>query len=197
MKNIPQNILAFLAICGALFLIMNLQKPHSVCDSQVEVFKANQIPFLYLDPKKSYIKTKDFDRVVTFCKKSNSSGGCLEFFNGMKRLYTDLEKVPTGCSATLMEISEVKEAMFLGLELIVHLAWGERPPPSSLERSGWLDSTQVGVFCEYKKLINLHLGRETWNGFVEKQMTNLPGASLLPRNDVWSRTVLSDPCVSY
>ena len=197
MKNIPQNIFALLAICAALFFIMNLQKPHSVCDSQIEVFKGNQIPFLYLDPKKTFAKTRGFDRHVDFCKKSNSAGGCLEFFDGLKRLYTDLEKVPTGCSGELMALPEVNEGMFKGLELIVHLAWGEKPPGSSLERSGWLDSTQVGVFCDYKKLINLHLGKESWNSFVEKQMTSLPGAGLLPRNDIWSRTLLSDPCVSY
>ena len=34
MKNLPQNVFAFLVLVLALFLIMTLQRPHSVCDSQ-------------------------------------------------------------------------------------------------------------------------------------------------------------------
>jgi len=195
-KGLPQNIFAFLTLVLALGLIFILRKPHSVCDSQAEIFKTNQTPFLYLDPKGTS-KTRDFVKFIDFCKLSNSPGGCLEFFDGMKRLYSDLIDVPSGCTPVLIDSPEVKEALFAGLELIVRLAWGEKPPSSNLERNGWLDLSQVAVFCNFKKMMIEQLGSDVWSSFVEKQMSNLPGASLLPRNDVWGRSLLSDPCVSY
>ncbi len=196
MKSLPQNLFVFLILVGILVLIFTVQKPHSVCDSQQEVFKLNQTPFLYLDPKKNTKKT-DLEKFVDFCKSTNSPGGCLDFFEGMRKLHTDLENAPSGCTEGLANLPEVQSAIFTALELMVHLAWGTKPPMTSFERNGWLDSSQVAVFCDFKKLINANMGSDKWKAFVEQQMSSLPGASLLPRNDMWSRTLLSDPCANY
>ena len=51
-RFIARNVIAFLAIAGGMAYIIMNEPPHTVCDSQLEVFKKSQQTFLFKDPKR-------------------------------------------------------------------------------------------------------------------------------------------------
>jgi hypothetical protein len=194
--SLPKGLLVFLALFISLMLIFIAQPPHTACQSQYEVFKNGQTGFLFLDKKQAYKKTTGYQKAVELCKYGNSSGSCLDFFDGVKRVHRDLGSVPSDCSSDVMDNSTLSAFLWESAELIVQLAWGSRAPASYMERAGWLDTYHLAIFCDLKRLLQQHYGQERWNSFIEKQLHNLPQAAQLSRNESWQRSILSFPCDS-
>jgi hypothetical protein len=194
--SLPKAIIVFLALFVSLMIIMILQPPHTACNSQFEVFQASQTGFLYLDPKITYKKTTGLDKSIELCKYANSPGGCLDFFNGMKKLHRDLDAIPTDCANEVMGDSSIQQPLWGALEFMVQLAWGTKPPESSFERAGWFDNYHLAVFCDLKRLAINRYGNDSWSRFVDAQLKVLPQSQTLPRNESWQRSVLSFPCDS-
>jgi hypothetical protein len=194
--SLPKALLVFLALFISLMLIIIAQPFHTACQSQLEVIKANQTGFLFLDEKIKYRKTTGYEKAVEVCKYGNSSGGCLDFFNGMKRVYRDLEFVGGDCTSEILGESIINKTLWDSTELMVQLAWGSKPPASYLERQGWFDTFHLSTFCDLKRLLITHYGKDRWSSFIDGQLKGLPQAATLSRNEAWQRTVLSFPCES-
>jgi len=194
--SLPKAIIVFLALFVSLAVIMVLQPPHTACNSQFEIFQASQTGFLFLDPKVTYKKTTGYDKAVELCKYANSPGGCLDFFNGVRKLQKDLDGVPSDCASEVTGNSLVYKAVWDSLTFMVQLAWGSRAPASYLERTGWFDNYHLSIFCDLKRLAIAQFGRDTWSRFVDNQLKALPQATSISRNESWQRSVLSFPCES-
>jgi hypothetical protein len=192
--SLPKAVLVFLALFVSLMVIMIISPPHTPCQSQLEVFRNNQTGFLYLDKKKSYMKTTGYQKSVEVCKYGNSPGACLDFFSGIKQVVKDLEFMPSECAGDVTSESIVNSAVWESIELMVQLSWGNRAPSSYLERQGWLDTYHLGVFCDLKRLLVTSYGKDRWNQFVNTQLKNLPQAQQLSRNESWQRSILSFSC---
>lgn len=194
--SLPKAIIVFLALFVSLMLIMTLQPPHTACNSQFEVFQASQTGFLYLDPKISYKKTTGYEKSIELCKYGNSPGGCLDFFNGIKKFHRDLEAIPHDCASEVMGNATISALVWESLEFMVQLAWGTKAPASSYERAGWFDTYHLSIFCDLKRLVINQYGNDSWSRFVDEQLKALPQAQSLPRNESWQRSVLSVSCDS-
>lgn len=194
--SLPKAVLVFLALFVSLMVLLVVQPPHTACQSQLEVFRQGQTGFLYLDKKLKYKTKTGYERAVELCKYGNSPGGCLDFFNGLKRVQRDLEFVPSECASQVLDVDSVRKTLWDSAELIVQLAWGSRAPASYFERVGWYDSYHLAVFCDLKRLLINRYGQQRWTSFIDTQLKSLPQASTLSRNESWQRSVLSFPCDS-
>jgi len=199
-SSLPKNMLAFLAIVGGTIFIVIAQPPASVCDSQIEVFKAAQANFLYKDerwPKSKVIKSTKFEYLRDMCKGTNNPGGCYELFQDLKVLLHDISVAPKECGPAIGGLSEVKRALWESMDLIVRLAWGEKPPTAYHAKFGWLDTADVSLFCKMKATVQVAYGESQWTTFREKRLKDLPGAKELPRAQVWDMSLFSENCNRY
>lgn len=198
LAQFSKTTIAFCAIVGGILFIVLSDPPHTVCQSQIEVLKESQKHFLYKDPPKSkVIKTTKYTTQYNRCEGSKSPGGCYEFFQSIKVLLDDLQTVPSDCGAAVGEVSEVRKALWSTVELLVRLAWGEKPPAAYHAKFGWLDNADINLFCKLKVRITQMYGESSWNNFRERMMADLPGAKDLNRNQVWEMALLSENCARY
>ncbi len=194
---IPKNILATGIIIIGIFFIILSDPPHTVCESQLEVLKANQNNLLYKNPKSKFQKVTKYQRLRDQCLNTNSPGGCYELFQEIKLLLQDLSAVPNSCAQQAGAVKEVKEAVWESTEILVKLAWGHTPPSAYHAKFNWLDTADISLFCRLKNRIVVTYGDTAWNSFRERMMTSLPGAKDLPRNRVWDMSIFSENCARY
>lgn len=198
LTSLPKNALAVLAIGAGMILIILSSPPHSVCDSQLEVFKESQKQFLYKPPsKKKIMNTTEYERLRDRCKSTNTPGGCYELFQGVKILLEDLTTVASDCASDVGGIKEVKTALWEMADLLVRLAWGEKPPSSYQSKFGWLDTADITLFCKLRDHIVRAYGEPAWAAFREKTMSDLPGAKDMTRTQVWEFVLFSENCTRF
>jgi hypothetical protein len=194
---LPKGVIAFLAIVGGIAYIIISSPPHTVCDSQIEVFRKTQQSFLFLNPKKKGIKTTKYEILRDNCKATNNPGGCYELFQELKTMNRDLETLPKECSSAVGSVTEVKRAIWESAELMVALAWGEKPPSTYYSKFGWLDRADISLFCSLKARATGLFGESQWNSFRERVFKTLPGAAEMARNQIWDMSILSENCTRY
>ncbi|MGE0528558.1 MAG: hypothetical protein AB7G93_17450 [Bdellovibrionales bacterium] len=194
---VPKNLIAIFAIGAGILLIVFLQPPHTVCDSQLEILKESQKKFLFKDPKSKTQKTTPYQHLMDTCKLTNNPGGCYELFQELKVLTQDLEILSANCARAVGDLSEFRRALWDPAELLVRLAWGEKPPTAYHAKFGWLDTADISLFCKLKARIHATYGQDAWESFRERMMRDLPGAKDLPRNQVWEMSLLSENCQRY
>jgi hypothetical protein len=194
---IPKTTLAFLAIVGGILFIVFSDPPRTVCDAQIEVFKNAQKRFLYKDPKSKQIQTTKYEKLIDHCRMTNTGGGCYELFQEVKIFLHDLGAVPTKCNSAIGGVSEVHKVLWDVTDLMVRIAWGDKPPEGYYAKFKWLDTADISLFCSLKsEVINVY-GDAQWTAFREKMMTDLPGAKDLPRTQVWEMSIFSENCARY
>jgi len=194
---IPKWFVAVLVIGGGIVGLLIYSPPHTVCKSQLEVFQEAQKHFLFLDPKKKKIETTKFRELIDHCKITNSPGGCYELFQETKMMLRDVGAVPSDCLSRLGEIAEVKKALTEVVELLVRLAWGEKPPGTYYQKFGWLDTADISLYCQLKDATTKVYGDEKWDSFREKMFKDLKGADKMNRNEIWDMTLFSENCARY
>lgn len=168
--------------------------PRTLCDAQVEVFNERTALFLKKDPKKPYKKESRYQEVLKQCGFTKSAGGCFDLFNGLRSVMKEIKTVSPDCTSDLGSESDLKKAIWETLDLMVKLAWGEKPPMAPSLRNGIFDGADVSFFCDLKQVAVYLYGEGQWNQFVEKNLKALPGWETLDRNDIWSRSIMSVSC---
>lgn len=196
-KSLSKTTLAFLAIAGGTIFIILSDPPHTLCDAQMDVFKANQIGFLYVNPKNKSEKTPRAEKLLNQCKISNSPGGCFEYFVKIRELLREAKTVPDECLSTLANLKPFKTAIAEVTTLLVQMAWGEKPPTTYFEKFGWLTASEIALFCELKSATQLMYGQTHWDRLQEKLMSSAPGAASLDRKTMWEMSLFSVNCAQY
>lgn len=196
LNSLPKSILAVLAlVVGFIFIILN-DPPTGVCSVQLEIFKEAQKRLLYKETINGVNRPAQMDELLRICRESNGPGGCNELFFKLKTLSKDITSAPSQCASTIAGETEVNNYLWKSYRLMVELAWGSRPPSGYESRFGWLDSADLALFCDLKdNLIRLY-GVERHKKFQEEMFQSLPQASMLTRDQVWQRTILSTRCES-
>ncbi|MBK7844624.1 MAG: hypothetical protein IPJ71_13200 [Bdellovibrionales bacterium] len=196
-SNLPKNILAAAAIIGGIFVIVTMNPPHTLCDSQLDSFKNAQMNFIYLDPKDKIKKTTNFELDMYRCKTSNSPGGCYELFFRLKTLLKDLDSVPPECSGQAGGDTKIRQTLWDSLDLLTRLAWGQKPPEVYHNKLNWLEPPDVLLYCRLKRAAERLYGNSNWEQFREKMFKNLPGIDKLDRATGWEMMLLSTNCEAY
>lgn len=193
-------IVALTLIGGVLFIVLS-NPPHSLCDTQVNFFKEDVGDYLFVDKlkqqkSKGTLKSK-FQKNMEYCRGSNATGGCYEFFFHFRNMLKALNSVSHECQESVGAIKEVKSSLWETIELMVRIAWGERPPKGIYDKYSWMDTSDMNLFCHIKSLNQSLYPEKRWVDFREKMMRDLPGADQLSRNKVWELTIFSDNCVQF
>lgn len=216
LDRIPRPILVFGALTLGVALLFLLREPHTVCMSQLEILKEAQAGGIFPRQTEKSRQPAMFPRLVDNCKIGNSPGACYELFSLLKKLVRDLNGSPQECLAPFGEIKEVKQAITQGAQLIVQLAWGEKPPEPGLGRLGWLEAPDLALFCQLKTTFFRLYGSEEWESFRLATPAKLPGeaqiidggvcvncnylkkaSEVFSPEEVWVRSLFSLRCDQY
>lgn len=185
MGGIFQNekIKIAVGLLAGLALIMIINPPHTICDSKIEI---------YSELIKKQIKP--YTKAMALCKEHTELGGCLQFFEIVGKLYNYMDDVGPQCKEKLGDDKLTAQWLKGAIEMIVRASWGSVPPASSSYKHGWLQVSQVALFCKLKKSLNESFGESEWTEMVNYLLNDLPKAKELGRNEAWARSVMSDPC---
>ena len=77
---------------------------------------------------------------------------------------------------------------------MVRIAWGDKPPRGIGEKYGWMDASDMSLFCNIKRINQKLYSEKQWVDFRERMMKELPGSQKLLREQVWQLTILSNDC---
>lgn len=203
MKNLfftlPRFIIVSVLIVGGVFLIILMDPPHTVCDTQINTFKEKQNIFLYQGEKQILGKatSSDYKKLLEICVKRNSSGGCSELSLRIKEMLRDFDLATEKCSQPLSQEPQVKKVIWESLEMLTRGAWGVKPPSSVYDKFGWLTPADINLYCRLKLVAQDNYSKQDWEAFRERMIKTLMDGTGLTRDTVWQRILLSTRCDSY
>lgn len=196
--TVPKGILAVvILVLGFVFIVYN-DPPKTVCDSQLELFKQNQKEFLYSRPGLN--KTTQgplFPEMYELCKTDNSPGGCFEFFVRLKKFNQDLDNIPRQCSETIQTEPVVRSVMLSSMRLMAEISWGDRGPASINRRNGWLDTSDLSLYCGLRKQADRVYGKESIGEWQDRTLNGLPGVESLEPDQALQKSLFATPCAAY
>jgi len=213
-NSLPKPVLAILVIAAALAFFMFNDPPHTVCDVQMDNLKDDLKGQVFPSVIDKHNMPPLINQAQSACEQGNSAGSCFEYFSILKKLAKDIQNYSSECRQDLASIAEIRKAMREGLTLMVKMAWGSRPPDPGIARTGWLQDSELGLFCQLKDVYTLSFGSEDWNDFRMKITNELPGQpplnmanpkaedtpkaiATMNEKDIWSRSIFSVRCENY
>ncbi|MGZ3769763.1 MAG: hypothetical protein ACXVCP_08000 [Bdellovibrio sp.] len=215
-NSLPKPILALLVIFVGVVAFMVMSPPHTVCDTQEAALREAQAGNIFPTIEKKHKIPPALVRTKEACQLGNSAGSCYEYFMVLKKLADNVGKASSECTHQLFSVDEVRVALSDGLELMVRLAWGVKPPDQGLEKFGWLQEAEIATFCNLKSIYLRSNGDEAWMSFRKKVTAKLPGEELplasdpsqasvepkkaiavLSEEEIWNRSLFSVRCESF
>lgn len=215
-NSLPKPLLAFLAILIGIGVFMLVSPPHTVCDTQEATLREMQKGNIFPTEVKKNKIPPTLTRAKEACQLGNSAGSCYEYFMVLKKVADDVGKASGECTAQLFNVNEVKSALNDGLELMVRLAWGTKPPEPGLERFGWMQDAEIAIFCRLRSIYIRANGEEGWTALRQRVTAKLPGeevpfstdptqaavepkkaTAVLPEKEIWNRSLFSVRCETY
>jgi len=196
--SIPKVILAFVVLVLGFGVIIYSDPPRTVCDSQLDIFKESQKEFLYSRPGlNNTVQGPLLSELYDLCQAGNSPGGCFEYFIRLRKMNQDLENVPTQCSTTVAEEKPVKTAIFGSLKLMAKISWGDRGPASTYKRTGWLDTSDLVVYCDLKRQAVRIFSQEYYDEWQTKTLSNLPESENIDPEQALQKSLFATSCDIY
>lgn len=196
-KQLPKHTLALIVISAGIFLIIVTDPPATVCGEQLKAFKTKQEGFLYKGKDDAFREQTRFLQLVDVCIRSNTVGGCYELFQLTRSTLQDIKSFSLECLPKAGGDAAVKDFLNRSLDLLIRLAWGVKPPESINLKLGWLEPTEVALYCQLKDYYQVIYGDGGWSTFREKYLLELPEAQKIGRNEAWGLTILSLDCSRY
>lgn len=206
LNSLPKPVLAILAISVGIVVFMIFSPPHTVCDTQEATLREQQIGNIFPSEIKKSKIPPTLVRAKEACQLGNSAGSCYEYFMVLKKVADDVAKGSSECTKQLFDVAEVKAALNDGVEMMVRLAWGVKPPEPGLERFGWMQEADIAIFCRLKSVYLRANGEEAWTSLRHRISEKLPGEeaeeprkakSLLSEQDIWNRSLFSVRCEAF
>lgn len=215
-NSLPKPVLAVLVIVAALIFFMVNDPPHTVCDVQAgnlkESLKGQIFPSVVNKNKIPPILAQAQEA----CQMGNSAGSCYEYFSVLRKASREIKGFSSECRSELAGIPEIRKALTEGVTLMAKMAWGSRPPEPGFARFGWLQDSELGLFCLMKDVYAQSFGDQAWNDLRTKIYQELPGEpppgaagsavgmaeapkaiATMQDKDLWARSVFSVRCESY
>ncbi len=171
--------------------------PHSICKTHMDLFEESLQGLIYSKTEGAVIRPAKYGDLLDRCKGSNTPGGCFELFQVWRAFHHQAKKIPKECSSDLGSRAEVRKILDEGPELLTLLAWGSEPPKSALLKYGWLEASNLALYCDLKDLHLALYGKESWLQFQTKMFQTLPGADKLVRAQAWELMILSSRCEQW
>lgn len=216
MENVPKPLLVFVVLALGVIGFFFIQRPHSVCDSQKQVFVEAQKGRLFAAEIKGQKKMPVYGRYLESCKLGNSPGACYELFNLMRAVIRDLEAAPLNCLPEFSDVVPIQKSLGDSIELLSLLAWGNKPPEPGIAKYGWLEASDLNLFCKSKKFYNLIFGPQKTEELRRTVQSRFPGEEvivedgvclnceskktaeqMLSDEEIWVRSIFSIRCEQF
>lgn len=191
----PLLVVGILAL-GTLFIIF-ADPPHTICDTQIENFKESQKSFIFDEGEDAKKKNARIKLFKDLCITTNTVGGCLEYFHGLRRILKQVEQLSNECRPQVFNIKEVKDHIQMGAKMLVKLAWGEKKPKDIHDKYGWLEPFDMNLFCKIKDQLTQNSTKEQWDALKIKLLEGLPETEGLTPLEVLRLSILSDNCTRF
>jgi len=216
LNQIPRPLLVFLVFAIGIGAFFFIREPHTVCNSQLLILKESQQGRLFPRVTKNAQRSALYPRLVENCKTGNSPGSCYEFFTLLRKLNQALLGSPQECLVPFGEVPEIQKALKEGVQLMIQLAWGEKPPAAGLAKFNWMETSDLVLYCRLKQL-NLQIyGEENWQNLRLATYKKLPGeaqifqdgictnceriknaSQVLSDEEIWVRSLFSLRCEQF
>ncbi len=167
--------------------------PKTICDIQMEEVNKRLVKgFFQVDERGTGYEA---GVMVAFekCLESNSPGGCFDMFQRFDYLEGLVKSIPTDCGAH-ESTAKIKSFLAKGLRLFAKIAWGDTKPINKYNKTSWLDTADLGLFCRLKRQYQRLYGRDQWNIFVWNFLPTLNDANTLQKKELWELGLFSYPC---
>lgn len=190
----PKWLIVAVALGLGLALILLINPPVSKCDTQFELLKQDQTPFIFKDPQKKFDSALTYENISQKCLNEKLPGSCLRFFEGLQKFLGELDSVSVECISEVLGKSEIKKTLLNSLNVTYKVAWGSKTPDSSLDKTNWFQTIELNTFCELQGYAQRYLKTSEWESFREGVIQEFVSSSGLDRKEVWSRSILSMRC---
>jgi hypothetical protein len=196
LNQIPKELIAITSILfGFLIWITLISPPRTQCDLQLELFRKSQTSFAFAEDSKYSTHKPEFEKLLQRCQDTSGPGGCYELFQNLNKFNHDLKALPQQCQKTAGDFSEVKKIFNQSIPLFIQLAWGASPPFSSNVKQGWLDTSEIFLFCKIKEDFLQLYGSEALKSRINLTLKDLPKASQFNKPDqLASLSIASTSC---
>jgi hypothetical protein len=178
MSKIPQNLLVAVVFVVGISLFFVVQRPYSVCDAQKQTFMDAQKGKLFSYEVKGQKKSAQLGKLLESCKLGASPGACYELFSTLKSVVRDLGAAPTNCFADFSDLAPLQKALTETLELLAIFAWGQQPPGQGPDKYGWLEASDIHLFCNLKKFYLQIYGSESYESLIASTQKKFPGEAI-------------------
>ena len=174
--KIPKPILVLGAFIIGIGLIVYGNRPHSLCDTQLDDFKELEMGTLFPMPVKNHGTAPPiYDRALNACREGQGSvGACLEYFKILSGVVKNLDPVGANCGEYLTEGGMIRKALLEGMKTLVLIAWGDELPDKDAKATGRLDPTEMALFCKLKTTWLKFNDLESYEAFKSSVIPVLP-----------------------
>ncbi len=216
MKESTRSLLVFAVLAGGVLFFFLAQRPHSVCDSQIELFLEAQKGGIYPQQIKNQKRPALYGRYLESCRAGNSPGACYELFGLLRRVVRDLDAAPIQCLPEMAKVESLGSTLSESIELMALLAWGSQPPEAGLQKLGWLETSDLALFCSLKRKSIQIFGEAAFDTLRLSSQAKLPGEAVVIRDglcvncetrkradetlspeEIWVRSLFSVRCDQY
>lgn len=191
LKKIPTPVLVIIVLVGAVVFMMMSEPPRDACDVQLEVFmkaQAGRLSSLRGKVNSLWVRT------AKQCQETKTLGGCTEFHNTLKLTLVDIQSAPVQCTTRLVSQEWLRKILTDSLILMVQIAWGEKPPEPGPQVYGWMEQSELAIFCKIQSNLQRVMTDEEWELFVRKSVSRLPQANELKFEESYWRSLFGVRC---
>lgn len=213
LRQIPKPLLVVGILLGAILLIMLLNPPHSVCDTQIGVVKSQLQGVLYAEKSGKITLPAPLKSAKEACRLGNSAGACYEYFAILRKTTAAVTSVFGECLTEVFSIKEIQTTIEDGVEIMARLAWGEFPPEKGVEKLGWFKESEMVTYCRIRNMYIRAKSEESWYALARHIYPHFPGVpkrdaagavveetkaiKTLSEMEIWSRSLFSIRCEQY
>lgn len=209
LAQMPKMLLAFLAIAGTVIFLFVFNPPHTICDTQTEGTKENLVGPIFPATVKKNVMQPTIKAAQENCKTGRSAGACYEYFSILRMVAKQIDNGSPECRAQILSISEIQKTLKDGVEIMALSAWGSQPPASPQLRFGWMQESELAIFCYIKGTYEKSLGEEAWSALRLQINKKFPGepsttsdlgvdplkaSATMSDNDIWTKSIFSVRC---
>lgn len=162
-EKIPRPVLIFLVLTAGILFFIYSNPPHSICDTELEIFLQNQKGTIFKSEEKKKKVPPLLTQAKKLCKDGNSPGACYEYVKALRGVAKGIGDATLACRTEIFSQEEIKKALIGGITLLSVMAWGELPPETTgNDKLGWLSEFEVSTYCLLKETILSSGGEEEW-----------------------------------
>lgn len=179
-RYIPEWLFVLIIIGIGLSLFFMDKPLVSVCDAQISDFAAGQNGKLFprsvkvINPATGGLfLDNNLQRAKQHCIESPKGTGCYQYFKIIQSVLYDFKKLETKCLKQLSEAPIIGQLFEEYMVTMAILAWGEYPPRSQAQKSGWLGDPELKTFCTVKNYFQDFYPPEKFSSIIQSTLSQL------------------------